>query len=137
MNIIQKHRWAMISLWQPIRNGVTRDALAVCDARSVPEEELCEDLPDTITETKKFGSWYLKAPSNGGHKWYYHSDMRTDEALLIKCFDSKVDGRARRCPHTAFTAGKDHDPVRPSIEIRTLVCWSVVEMPKYCMSSSL
>lgn len=126
MNIIQKHCWAMINLWQPVRNGVTRDAVAVCDARSVPEEDLFEDLPDTITETKKMGSWHLKAPSNGGHKWYYHSDMRTDEALLIKCFDSKVDGKCEEMS-THWS----------SIEIRTLVCWSVVEMPKYCMSISL
>lgn len=123
MKMIQKHRWAMINYWQPIRNPVTRDALAVCDARSVPEEDLFEDLPETIKEVKKFGTWYVKAPKNGEHKWYYHSDMRLDEALLIKCFDSKLDGRARRAPHTAFTGSKDHGPVRSSVEVRTLVCW--------------
>jgi hypothetical protein len=28
--------------------------------------------------------------------------MRTDEALLLNCYDSKQDGRARFAPHTAF-----------------------------------
>lgn len=122
MEIIKKHRWAMINFWQPIRKPVTRDSLAVCDARSVPEEDLFEDLPEVLVE-KKFGTWYVMAPSNGRHRWYYQSDMRPDEALLIKCFDSKVDGRARRCPHTSFSGDKDHGPDRSSVEVRTLVCW--------------
>ena len=44
-------------------------------------------------------------------------------ALLLKCFDSKTDGRARFLPHTAFddpTAPADALP-RESIELRTLV----------------
>jgi hypothetical protein len=49
--------------------------------------------------------------------------MQPDEALLLKCFDSATDGRARFAPHTAFedpTAPSDALP-RESIEIRTLV----------------
>ena len=33
-----------------------------------------------------------------GHRWYYVSEMQPDEALLLKCFDSKTDGRARFMP---------------------------------------
>jgi hypothetical protein len=39
---------------------------------------------------------------NPAHRWFYVPDMRTDEALPIKCFDSKTVGRARFAPHTAF-----------------------------------
>jgi hypothetical protein len=49
--------------------------------------------------------------------------MRTDEVMLIKCFDSADDGRARFVPHSAFvdpTAPADAPP-RESIELRTLV----------------
>ena len=49
--------------------------------------------------------------------------MTAEEILLLKCFDSKTDGRARFAPHTAFA-----DPTTPagaapreSIELRTLV----------------
>jgi len=49
--------------------------------------------------------------------------MTRDEIVLIKCFDSKTDGRARFSAHTAFD-----DPTTPanalpreSIEVRTLV----------------
>jgi hypothetical protein len=49
--------------------------------------------------------------------------MQPDEALLLKCYDSATDGRARFAPHTAFedpTTPADAQP-RESIEIRTLV----------------
>ncbi len=42
--------------------------------------------------------------------------------LLIKCFDSKTDGRARRVPHSAFVdEGNEDKPMRESIEVRALV----------------
>ncbi|KFA53891.1 hypothetical protein S40293_08255 [Stachybotrys chartarum IBT 40293] len=46
-----------------------------------------------------------------------------EEVLLIKCFDSKMDGLARRVPHAAFmdpTAAPDAPP-RDSIEVQCLV----------------
>jgi hypothetical protein len=49
--------------------------------------------------------------------------MQPDEALLIKCFDSKVDGRARRTPHTAFQTEMDCGGARQSVEVRCLVFW--------------
>ncbi len=47
---------------------------------------------------------------------------RLNKALLLKCYDSATDGRARFTPHTAFddpTAPDDAAP-RESIEVRTL-----------------
>ena len=49
-------------------------------------------------------------------------EMRADEAILIKCYDSAEDGRARFTAHSAFedpTAPTDVLP-RESIELRTL-----------------
>jgi len=49
--------------------------------------------------------------------------MRADEAILIKCYDSAEDGRARFTAHSAFedpTTPTDALP-RESIELRTLV----------------
>jgi hypothetical protein len=49
--------------------------------------------------------------------------MTAGEALLLKCYDSATDGRARFAPHTAFvdpTTPADAPP-RESIELRTLV----------------
>ena len=42
--------------------------------------------------------------------------------MLIKCYDSETDGRARFTAHTAFTdpsSGADAPP-RESVEVRTL-----------------
>jgi len=44
--------------------------------------------------------------------------------MLIKCFDSKTDGRARRVPHSAFVDGERDGEgweKRESIEVRALV----------------
>lgn len=64
----------------------------------------------------------LSVRANEKHKWHYLFGQTPEEPLLIKCFDSKTDGRARRVPHTSFV-----DPEfttaesRESIEIRALV----------------
>ncbi len=60
---------------------------------------------------------------NPDHRWFYFPEMTADQALLLKCYDSVTDGRARFAPHTAFvdpTTPKDALP-RESIELRTLV----------------
>jgi hypothetical protein len=48
--------------------------------------------------------------------------MSPDEAMLIKCFDSETDGRARFTPHCAFVDPRTtpDTPRRESIEVRTV-----------------
>lgn len=103
----------------------------MCDARSVPEEDLCPvraQLPskgsgtyEDVSKGGTFETWHLLADPS--HKWYYASELKPDESLLIKCYDSKIDGRARRTPHTAFVSDRDSGPPRQSIEVRCLVFW--------------
>jgi hypothetical protein len=114
-----------------IHHPVTRDALAVCDARTVDESDLegvTANLPPPETSTfenvslgRTFETWGVKA--NPAHKWYYKSGMTPDEALLLKIFDSKKDGRARRVPHTSFQCDEDYGEPRHSVEIRCFVFW--------------
>jgi hypothetical protein len=112
-------RVQVINLWRPIR-GPLRDApLAVCDARSVAPEDL---VPSDLVYKDRVGETYA-VTYNPVHRWFYVPAMRPNQALLIKCFDSETDGRARFAPHTAFedpTAPADVLP-RESIEVRTLV----------------
>jgi len=112
-------RVQVINLWRPIR-GPLRDApLAVCDAGSVAAGDLvASDLVYQNRVGETYGVTY-----NPTHRWFYVPEMQPDEALLLKCYDSATDGRARFAPHTAFddpTAPADILP-RESIEIRTLV----------------
>jgi hypothetical protein len=112
-------RVQVINLWRPIR-GPLRDApLAVCDAASVAPGDL---VPSDLVYQNRVGETY-GVTYNPAHRWFYVPEMQPDEALLLKCFDSATDGRARFAPHTAFedpTAPADILP-RESIELRTLV----------------
>ena len=112
-------RMQVINLWRPIR-GPLRDApLAVCDARSVASEDL---VPSDLIYRDRVGEIY-GVTFNPSHRWFYVPEMQPDEALLLKCYDSATDGRARFAPHTAFedpTIGTDVLP-RASIELRTFV----------------
>jgi hypothetical protein len=114
-----KGRVQIINLWRPIRGPLLDSPLAVCDARTVhPNELVASDLvyPNRVGET-------YSVKYNPEHQWFYVPSMAVDEALLLKCFDSSTDGRARFAPHTAFAdpSTPPDAPPRESIELRTLV----------------
>jgi hypothetical protein len=112
-------RFSVVNVWRPIRGPIQDAPLAIADAQSVDRVDLvATDLlyPDRTGEI-----YYVKF--NPSHRWFYASAMGTHEVMLIKCFDSAEDGRARFTPHSAFIdpttpAGA---PPRESIELRTLV----------------
>ena len=109
---------AQINLWRPMSGPVKRSPLAVLDASTLdPDDLLATDLvyPDRIGEI-----YHLAY--NPHQRWYYFPDMRRDEVLLIKGYDSRHDGRARFTPHTAFQDPNTPPgaPPRESIEVRTL-----------------
>ena len=114
-----KGRVQVINLWRPIR-GPLRDApLAMCDATTVAPGDLVAS--DLIYPNRRGETYSVKF--NPNHRWFYVPGMQPDEALLLKCYDSKDDGRTRFGPHTAFvdpTTPPDA-PLRESIELRTLV----------------
>ena len=93
--------------------------LAVCDAQTVKAGQL---VPADLVYPDRTGEIY-SVIFNPAHRWFYTSEMQADEVLLLKCYDSKTDGRARFAPHTAFidpTTPANAQP-RESIELRTLV----------------
>mgnify|MGYP001156455509 FL=1 len=108
-----------MNLWRPIRGPLQDAPLAVCDTRSVAPGDLVEqDLIYRDRRGEIYGLTY-----NPAHRWFYVPGMQREEVLLLKCYDSARDGRARFMPHTAFddpTAPADKLP-RESIELRTLV----------------
>ncbi len=112
-------RFAVINVWRPIRGPVLTAPLALADAQSVePRDLVAADLvyPD------RTGEIYYAA-YNPRHRWVYYPRMDRNEALLIKGYVSRTDGRARFALHTAF-----NDPTTPpngapreSIVVRALV----------------
>jgi hypothetical protein len=114
-----QHRFAEINVWRPIRGPIQESPLALCDARSIALQDIvASDLvyPDRVGETYAF-------TYNPAHQWYYFPQLEPSEVILLKCYDSKDDGRARFTAHTAFadpTSPPDAAP-RESIEVRALV----------------
>jgi hypothetical protein len=118
---------AFVNLWRPIVGPVLDNPLAVCEAGSVaPTDFVATDIlhfgEDDLQHPRHSGQIY-SVRHNPAHRWFYLSEMRPDEVLLLKCYDSRIDGRARFMPHTGFNnpdCPPDFVP-RESIEARTLV----------------
>jgi hypothetical protein len=113
-----KRRFAIINLWRPISGPVEESPLALCDAASIAPADL---VPTDLIYRDRIGETYALA-HNPAHRWYYFPRMRADEAVLIKCYDSAEDGRARFAAHGAFDDPTSPPNARPreSIEARTI-----------------
>jgi len=115
-----RRRVAIVNLWRPITSPVLDAPLAVCDARSVTPKDL---VASELVYRDRRGETY-NLVYNPGQRWFYAPEMRTDEVLLLKCFDSRDDGAVSRfAPHTAFTdpTAPQNAPPRESIELRTFL----------------
>jgi hypothetical protein len=112
-------RVQIINLWRPARGPLQDMPLAVCDALTVKPEQL---IPSDLVYKDRVGETY-SVTYDAGHRWYYVPEMETQEVLLLKCYDSNTDGRARFAPHTAFAdpTTPHNAPPRESIELRALV----------------
>jgi hypothetical protein len=113
-----KGRFAIIQVWRAINQPIQSNPLAIADAKSVAEEDLL------IAERRyphRVGQTY-RLKYNPQHRWVYFPQMRRDEALVFKVYDSAKDGRARFTPHTAFDdpSTPPGAPPRQSIEARAL-----------------
>ena len=148
-----KGRYQIINVWRPIQNPASDFPLAVVDWRTTDPSDFVkvdllypkrqdshvddddrgkEELPDptSMSSTKGYevkGETFAVAP-NDKHHFYYMKDMKPEEVMFIKCFDSRSqwygkEGIAHCTPHTAFvdphTAADA--PGRQSIEVRCLV----------------
>jgi len=113
-----KRRFAVIQVWRAIAKPIVSHPLAMADARSVAPDDLLiaeRRYPNRVGQT-------YRLKYNARHRWFYFPEMKRDEAIVFKVYDSEKDGRARFTPHTSFD-----DPTTPpgaaprqSIEARTL-----------------
>ena len=114
-----KKRFAIIQAWRAINQPIQSNPLAIADASSIAPEDLL------IAERRyphRVGQTYCLKHSPA-HRWFYFPEMRRDEALVFKVYDSEKDGRARFTPHTSFDdpSTPPGAPPRQSIEARALV----------------
>jgi len=116
-----QHRFAEINVWRFIRGPIESTPLALCDARSIEPKDF---LPSDLIYREKVGETY-RFKYNPNHRWFYFPQLERNEVILLKCYDSKEDGRARFTAHTAFedpTSAPGSAP-RESIEVRALLFW--------------
>jgi hypothetical protein len=112
-------RFVFINVWRPIADTVRDAPLAICDAGSVAPRDLV--AADLIYGKRTGEIYYVTFDTR--HRWLYVPQMRPDEVILLKNYDSAKDGRARFTPHAAFldpTAPRWARP-RESIEVRAIV----------------
>ena len=112
-----KRRFAIVNVWRPVREPVQSAPLAICDSGSVAPEDL---IPSERRSKERVGEIQL-VTFNPAHRWFYFPNMRRNEVLLIKVYDSARDGRARFAIHSGFddpSSPPDAAP-RESIETRT------------------
>eukprot|EP00049_Salpingoeca_infusionum_P026152 m.24102 g.24102 ORF g.24102 m.24102 type:complete len:415 (-) comp8560_c0_seq2:91-1335(-) len=128
-----KGRFVMVNVWRSIGSTpIQNHHLAMCDQRSLvsPDDFV---LTDFHIRGMAFEVYRLRSNNAHLHKWYYYPQMKPDEVILFKQWDSDPTKQARICMHTAFedpTAASDAPP-RESIEVRC-VCYFPDHTPNTC-----
>lgn len=109
--------FAWFNSWQPFDHPVERNPLAVVDASTVKPEYVL-DYHYTGYGQKGKSAMPVR---DADHRFYYVSNMQTDELLLLKQQETRR-GLSKVCPHTSFddpTSAPDAPP-RRSIEVRMI-----------------
>ena len=124
------------SLWRALSPPPQDTPLALCEARSVGDDEGTSNVKVDVDEIPTGDALY--APIEGeenmaaatifhhspDHRWWFFPDMQADEVLFIKFYDSD-HRRAWRCPHTAFRDTSRPDArERHSMEFRAIAYFS-------------
>ena len=112
-----KKRFAEYNVWRNIDHAPIEMApLGFVDSESIVPRDLaiCD-----LVYADRTGEIY-QGVYNADHRWCYFPAMTRDEAILIKCYDSMKDGRARFSLHSAFDDPTSPANARPrqSIEAR-------------------
>lgn len=128
-------RWAFLNVWRNIAEApVQRFPLGLCDATTAAPDDL---VVFEIRYADRVGENYF-ARHSPRHRWNYFPQVSRDEAILLKCWDSRGRDFAALMPgppaskadtvpatftlHSAFVdpATPPDAPDRESIEVRTV-----------------
>ena len=111
-------RVAFYNVWKPLYRRVEELPLAMCDATTHAADDM---LRMELKYRERTGEIYVMRWSPK-HRWVYFPRMEAAQALLLKTYDSEIDGRARFMGHTAFEDPNTlpDAPRRESIEVRTM-----------------
>jgi hypothetical protein len=111
-------RTAIFNVWRAISPAPHNTPLAICDQRTIAAEDLIAGTTVTVGGSEA-GTPYLTSMPTTNQRWYYYSDLASDEAIIFKGIDLD-EAAPLGCMHSAF----DHPhPVpnatpRSSVEVR-------------------
>ncbi len=109
-------RFAIVNVWRSIAGVIEEWPLALCTWDSVHDECLHtveRRAYNRVGQTRH-------ASYDAANAWFYFPRMTPDEAILIKNYDTSLDGRARYSLHTSFDdpTAPENAPPRESLETR-------------------
>lgn len=123
-------RFICFSIWRALSPPPQDMPLALCDGRSVRDDEGTHNTKVDVDELPTGDAIFADVPGEEDmlaatifhyspyHRWWYFPDMTADEVIFIKFHDSD-HSRAWRAPHTAFRDTSRPDAVeRRSMEFR-------------------
>lgn len=124
--------YALINVWQPMRNVAVRQPLVMLDYESIADGDRVSlsslssrKIPDNVRGSAAAQTMPVVEISqikyNPAHRWYYFSDVTPEEALVFTQIEGRA-GRARYCLHSSVA--NPHAPAgapeRESVETRVL-----------------
>ena len=109
--------YVWFNTWQPFDNPAINNPLAFIDWQSLP----ADDVIDYYYTGRNRDSLVAAPVYNPDHRWCYFPDMTTEEILLFKQMDGRLN-RSVYCPHTSFDVPDtpEDSPPRRSCEVRLL-----------------
>lgn len=117
-----QNRFQLVNVWRPLGpNPIMNIPLAMCDYRSLDLDN--DTHVSNLLGSKTDGTLYLISHhSQNAQKWYYLSQMRSDEMLVFKNYDSNPNV-AQFGAHAAFNNDNvpSNDVEQVSIEVRCLI----------------
>lgn len=81
-------RIAVYNLWRRFDADGLDAPFAVCDARSVSEDELIPTDLHNYGSSEGFAVEIYQSCYSDQHRWYYYPQMNRDEVLMFKTYDS-------------------------------------------------
>ncbi|EXJ64650.1 hypothetical protein A1O7_00988 [Cladophialophora yegresii CBS 114405] len=124
-------RCIFVNVWRALSPPPQDWPLAVIDARTVGADEgvgypmiIVDKIPETLPMVPQ-PSYFIEGANfnyNPEHQWCYFRDMKIDEVLAFKLYDSDRHrgSQSWRCPHTAFLNPVEGSSPRESVEVRTI-----------------
>lgn len=128
-NLVEGRHFQVFNLWCSTgkRQTIQVMPLSLCDPVSVdPDDMICADSWNQTKHRNRLVSYRLAF--NRQQRWYYFPQMKTNEMLVFKQYDSMCEQPNLRCVyHGAFEdpSTPPSAPLRETIEVRALALYDL------------